>query len=139
MKLNGKTLVAAAMMIGAMAATTGCNPMADADTSAVAPEETAASAPVESESDTQSSFRYRNHGPRYYAPHAPPAARRETYGRAPSGRHFWAPGYYRWTGRQHTWIAGRWEVRRDNHQYVAPRWERSYGRWEYIPGHWVRR
>ncbi|MFT3769484.1 MAG: YXWGXW repeat-containing protein [Minicystis sp.] len=113
MKLNGKILVTVAMMVGSMAAATGCNAPAGADSNAVAPEETAASAPVEESNTTagfeQNSVRY-HWGVRYYAPHAPPAARHETYGRAPSARHFWAPGYYRWNGRQHVWVAGRWEL-----------------------------
>jgi hypothetical protein len=139
MKLNGKILVTAAMMFGSVAAI-GCNAPAG-DSSAIAPEETAASAPVEEQSNAgveQNAVRFR-YGVHYYAPHAPPAARREYYGRPPSERHFWAPGYYRWDGRQHVWVAGRWEVRRHGYEYVAPHWERRWGRWEYIPGHWVRR
>ncbi|MFT3769059.1 MAG: hypothetical protein QM820_26765 [Minicystis sp.] len=142
MKLNGRILVTVAMMVGSMAAATGCNRPVDADATTIAPEETAASAPVEESNTTagfeQNSVRYR-WGVHYYAPHAPPAARHETYGRAPSARHFWAPGYYRWSGRQHVWVAGRWEVRRDGYEYYGPRWEQRYGRWEYIPGRWVRR
>jgi hypothetical protein len=141
MKLDGKILVATAMMIGSMAAITGCN-VPGADSSAVAPEETAATAPVEEEAKAgeQSFLRFSfNTGRRYYAPYGPPAARREYYGRAPSDRHFWAPGYYRWNGRQHVWVSGRWEARRAGYAYNAPRWERSSGRWVYVPGHWVRR
>lgn len=141
MKLNGKILVVAAMMLGSVAAVTGCNAPAD-DSNAIAPEETAATAPVDDQATPgfeQDAMRFRYGARHYYAPHAPPAARHEARGRAPSARHFWAPGYYRWNGRQHTWVAGRWEVRRHGYQYVAPHWERHYGRWEYIPGRWIRR
>jgi hypothetical protein len=76
---------------------------------------------------------------RYYAPFAPPAARVEVIGVAPSARHFWAPGYYRWTGGAYTWVTGRWELRRPGLAYVGPRWVNRYGRFEYLPGRWVRR
>ena len=94
MKLNGKTMMAVVMMVASMAAV-GCN-NAEAQTDAVAPEETAATAPVENTKDAA------NPGVEqdarvfhYYAPHAPPAVRVEFRGVAPSARHFWAPGYYR--------------------------------------------
>ena len=143
MKLNGKTLVMVMVMaVGAIGAT-GCNNAPSDD--AIAPEESVASAPVEESNDSagfeQNARRFgvRAGARHYYSPHAPPAARYERRGTAPSARHFWANGYYRWTGRQHVWVAGRWEVRRDRYQYVSPRWARNYGRWEYIPGRWVRR
>jgi hypothetical protein len=148
MKLNGKILMAVAMMVGSLGAM-GCNPLNDQGNAAVAPEETPATAPVEkdgvgqankSPGVEQNAYWYRGYaGPRYYAPHAPPAVRYEYQGRAPSSRHFWAPGYYRWNGREHVWIGGRWDVRRDGYEYVSPHWENRYGRWEYIPGHWARR
>jgi hypothetical protein len=146
MKLNGKILVTVAMMLGSMAAI-GCNAPADADANAATPEETAATAPVEESSATsatpgfeQNAVRFHaSAGHHYYAPHAPPAARREHYGRAPSARHFWAGGYYRWDGRQHVWQDGRWEQRREGYAYYSPRWERSERRWMYVPGRWVRR
>lgn len=81
-----------------------------------------------------------HHVSRYYAPHAPPAARFEVRGASPSARHFWAPGYWRWSGRQYTWIGGRWDLHRANYAYVAPTWHRHHAaRYEYVPGHWVRR
>jgi hypothetical protein len=141
MKINGKVMVAVAMMVGALGAV-GCN---QADDAAVAPQESAATAPVENtaaattQGATQSWFGFRGYfGPHYYAPYAPPALRVEVPGRAPSPRYFWAPGYYRWTGRDHAWVAGRWEMRRPGFEYIAPHWVRRFGRYEYIPGHWVR-
>jgi hypothetical protein len=107
------------------------------DTGAVAPEETAATAPVQNTAanDVEKDF----FGIRFYAPMAPPALRFEVRGVAPSERHFWAPGFYRWNGREHVWVGGRWELRRDGFEFVGPHWVRRFGRYEYIPGHWLRR
>lgn len=145
MKLNGKMMVAVAMMLGALGAA-GCNKAVDQGDAAVAPEETPATAPVESEAAgttpgvAQDFYGFRgSFGPHYYAPHAPPAARYEAFGRAPSARHFWAPGYYRWNGREFGWVGGRWELRRDGFEFLAPHWVHRFGRWEYLPGRWVRR
>ena len=148
MKLNGKVMVAVAMILGSLAAI-GCNAPANLTDGAVAPEETPATAPVVKDSAAQpaqtpgveqDALRFFGHfGPRYYAPYAPPAVRYENPGRAPSARHFWAPGYWRWNGREHVWFGGRWEVRRDGVEYVGPRWEHRLGRFEYLPGRWVRR
>ena len=149
MKLNGKTLVMVMVMAFGAIGATGCNSAASSD-NAIAPEETAATAPVVEESNDNPGFEQnarrfgvrasvRTSGRRYYAPHAPPRARYERRGVAPSARHFWANGYHRWNGRQHVWVGGRWEVRRDRYNYIAPRWERRSARWEYVPGHWVRR
>ena len=144
MNLNGKTMAAVAMMVGLLGAT-GCNALNSASADPIAPEENAASAPVENENGTEASAtpgveNYHYYGrTRYYAPHAPPATRYERVGRSPSSRHFWVAGYYRWNGRQHVWYPGRWEVRRSGYEYVGPRWVFAFNRWEYIPGHWVRR
>ena len=137
MKLNGKTMMAVVMMVGSLAAT-GCSTAMAQDSGAVAPEETAATAPMEnavSANGVEKDARFFH----YYAPHAPPAARFEIRGVAPSARHFWAPGYYRWNGREHVWVAGRWELRRDGFDFVGPHWVRRFGRFEYLPGRWVRR
>jgi WXXGXW repeat (2 copies) len=138
MKLNGKAMVAVAMMVASVAAI-GCN-TADAQTGPVAPEETAVTAPVENGQSAagpgvEQDARFFH----YYAPHAPPAARVEFRGVAPSARHFWAPGYYRWNGREHVWNGGRWELRREGFEFVGPRWVNRFGRFEYLPGRWVRR
>ena len=139
MKLNGRMLVVATMMVGSMAAM-GCSKSSEQSTEAVAPEESVASAPVDSAAPNAASpgVEQDSRGFHYYAPHGPPAARFEERGRAPSERHFWAPGYYRWNGREHTWYNGRWEQRREGYEYVNPHWENRYGRWEYIPGYWRR-
>jgi hypothetical protein len=162
MKRMVKALAAVVMVIGATAAV-GCNRASDEGAEAVAPVESPATAPVVEETAKdgakdeaatkaastkapgieQNSLRFgvsaRIGGPRYYAPHAPPAARVEYRGVAPSHRHFWAPGYWRWSGRQYTWIGGRWELHRPHHVYMAPRWVAAGPRYQYVPGHWVRR
>ncbi len=144
MNFNGKAMVAVAMMLGSMAVM-GCSKPADQTADAVAPEETPATAPVESDTTgaaatakpagvEQDSLRLG-----FYAPVAPPAVRVEVQGTAPSPRHFWAPGYYRWNGHEHVWVGGRWELRREGYSYVSPRWEAHQARWRYLPGRWVRR
>ncbi len=143
MKLSGNLVVAVAMMIGSLGAV-GCKANAQND-GAVAPEESADTATVVegngtgSTNDLSVGFDTDAVRIRYYAPVAPPAVRVEVQGRAPSARHFWTPGYYRWNGRQHIWIGGRWVLRRDNYEYIGPRWVAGGRRYEYIPGHWVRR
>jgi hypothetical protein len=142
MKLSLKTMTVVVMMVGSLAAT-GCSTASAADTGAVAPEETAATAPVENAASNGSNgsagvekdARFFH----YYAPFGPPAARFEVRGIAPSARHFWAPGYYRYNGREHVWVGGRWELRRDGFEFVGPHWVRRFGRFEYLPGRWVRR
>lgn len=133
MKLYGKTLVAVAMMLGALGAT-GCKKAIDA----VAPEESADNAPVvddQAATPEQNALRFGV----YFAPREPPPPRHEARPPAPSARHFWTNGYWRWNGRQHVWVSGRWVPRRDRYDYRSPRWERRSGRWVYVRGHWVRR
>lgn len=142
MKLNGRLMMAAVMMIGALAAT-GCKRTADAVSEAIAPEDNPATAPEVDDDGTPSSgtpgFENNARRVRFYGPSAPPAARYERPSRAPSDRHFWVGGYWRWDGRQHSWVNGRWEPRRERSSYVPGRWVNYRGRWEYVPGHWVRR
>jgi hypothetical protein len=98
MKINGKMMMAVVMMVSSLAAT-GCSTASAADAGPVAPEETAATAPVQNTAanGVEKDF----FGIRFYAPVAPPALRFEVRGVAPSERHFWAPGYYRYNGREH--------------------------------------
>ena len=140
MKLNGKMMMAVVVMVGSLAAM-GCSTASAADSGAVAPEESVAGAPVDNggatgaTAGTEKDERFFH----FYAPFAPPAARVELRGIAPSPRHFWAPGYYRFDGREHVWVGGRWELRRDGYEYAGPRWVNRLGRFEYLPGRWVRR
>ncbi len=140
MKLNGKTMMAVVMVVGSLAAT-GCSTASAADMGPIAPEETAATAPVDNDSATSATSGVEQDARsfHYFAPHGPPAARFEVRGRAPSARHFWSPGYYRWNGREHAWVGGRWELRREGFDFRAPHWVNRFGRWEYLPGRWARR
>ncbi len=140
MKLNGKLMMAVVMVAGSLAAT-GCSKAEAQETSAIAPEETAATAPVENQgaASTTNGVEKNSFGIHFFARFAPPAARFEVRGVAPSERHFWAPGYDRWNGREHVWVAGRWELRRDGFEFVGPHWVRRFGRFEYVPGRWARR
>lgn len=139
-KLNGKVMAVVAMMIGAFAAT-GCSKPGDVGGDAIAPEQSAEDAPVYDEGANPGTpgFEQNSIRVRFWANSAPPAPRYERQTRAPSSRHFWAGGHWRWDGRQHVWYGGRWVERRDRYEYVPARWERRWGRWEYIPAHWVRR
>jgi WXXGXW repeat (2 copies) len=71
----------------------------------------------------------------YYAPHPPPAPHEDRVV-APGPGYFWAPGYFRWDGREHVWTPGTWSQRHEGLDYVAPHWENVYSRYEYIPGRW---
>jgi WXXGXW repeat (2 copies) len=146
MKLNGK-MMAVAMMVGALGAM-GCNKSdSQSSTDAVAPEENpaAATAPVvpddQSKAGAEAATNWFESNVRvhYWAPRAPPALRVETYGAAPSSRHFWAPGYWHWSGRDYNWHAGGWQLGRENHVWVGGRWANRNGRYEWMPGHWYRR
>ena len=140
MKLNGSMLVAVAMMVGSMAATGCSKPSQQSGAEAIAPEQTVADAPVkQAPSAASPGVEQDERRIHYYAPHAPPVVRFEERGRAPSERHFWVPGYYRWSGSEHVWYGGRWEQRRDGYDYVNPHWENVGGQWEFIPGFWMRR
>jgi hypothetical protein len=146
MKLNGKMMLAVAMMVGSLGAM-GCNKSDAGSTDAIAPDDSpeAATAPVvpddQSKAGAEAATNWFETNVRvhYYAPRAPPALRVETYGRAPSDRHFWAPGYWHWSGRDYGWRAGSWQVRRDNYNWVGGRWVDRGGRWEWMPGHYYRR
>ena len=140
MKLYGSAMVAVAMMLGALA-TTGCSKLSAATDGAIAPEENPATAAVVDNIRVGVNVGVEQdwRPVHYYAPYGPPAARYERPGYAPSARHFWAPGYYRWTGRDYSWYGGRWYERRPGYEYSPGHWENRYGRWEYIPGYWGRR
>jgi hypothetical protein len=121
-------------------AVTGCSKPSEQSSEPVAPEQTVADSPVEEDTSNAATPGVEKDERRYhyYAPYGPPAHRYEDRGRAPSERHFWAPGYYRWNGREHVWYNGRWEHRREGYEYRGPRWVNTRGRWEYNPGLWVR-
>jgi len=150
MKLKG--LLTVAMMVGALSAM-GCK-STQADSGEVAPDENPETAPVvtqpidtakpqaaehEHAGNHPATESYSYFGVRgYAAPMAPPAVKVEVMGTAPSPRHIWAPGYWRWSGREYLWSPGRWIVRREGFTWLNPHWENRYSHWYYIPGHWRR-
>jgi hypothetical protein len=143
MKLKGMSLVAVAMMVGSLAVA-GCK---QDDPGVETPEENPDTAPVVEAATTAAAAAANAAAPgtetdafvgRYWAPHAPPAVRIEERGVARPG-HFWAPGYYRWTGREHVWYGGRWIANREGYGWNGPRWEPRGGRYYYRPGYWHRR
>ena len=67
----------------------------------------------------------------------PPAARVEVRGAAPSHRHAWVGGYWRWNGSAHVWVAGGWHVPpRHGAVWVGGHWRKVPGGWDWVPGHW---
>ncbi|MBK9964504.1 MAG: YXWGXW repeat-containing protein [Holophagales bacterium] len=67
----------------------------------------------------------------------PPAARVEVRGHAPSPRHVWVGGYWKWNGSAHVWVSGGWNVPpRHGGVWKDGHWRRAHGGWEWIPGHW---
>jgi hypothetical protein len=69
---------------------------------------------------------------------APPAARVEVVGRAPSPHHFWIPGYWNWEGGRHVWMGGRWEMGRPGWGWHRAEWLHERGHWRFAPGYWHR-
>ncbi len=68
---------------------------------------------------------------------APPAARVEVRTRAPSPRHVWLAGHWRWDGHKYAWVGGRWALPpRAGVAWQAPRWTQRAGGWAFVPGRW---
>jgi hypothetical protein len=128
------TLAGRAVSLCALAA--GCQ-AAPPSPDRPAPEETVASALVDDGQRVVTTGETPPAAPavHYYGPHPPPAPR-EDRGVAPGPGSFWAPGFFRWNGREHVWTPGGWQARREGLDYVAPHWENVYSRYEYIPGRW---
>ena len=67
----------------------------------------------------------------------PPTARVEVRAAAPSPRHVWVGGYWRWDGRGHVWVAGGWQLPpRHRAVWVEGHWKKVRGGWTWVPGHW---
>ena len=66
---------------------------------------------------------------------APPAARMEVVGVAPSPNHLWINGHWAWRGRW-VWEPGFWEVRRPGAVWIEGHWVRHRHGWVWIGGHW---
>ncbi|HEY2805452.1 MAG TPA: hypothetical protein VGI92_06285 [Gemmatimonadales bacterium] len=68
---------------------------------------------------------------------SPPVAVVETYGVAPSPRHVWVAGYYRWEGGNYVWAPGHWEVPPGRyHRWEAGRWVHARRGWYFREGRW---
>ncbi len=50
----------------------------------------------------------------------------------------WAPGYWRWNGRQHVWVNGRYMHERRGYHWRSAHWEPRGGRYHFEQGHWER-
>ena len=162
--MNIKGLVVAAAMMGSAAAAMGCNmPALDTsvDASDLASQVAEGSAP---ETSNWFSWRVWFGAPKvavvkpvartyytpvktYYTPGyysrtyvkvAPPAPRYERVGTAPSSRHFYVPGYWKWRNGNHEWISGHWETKRAGYTYVNGHWDRINGSWVYCNAYWKR-
>lgn len=67
----------------------------------------------------------------------PPAARVEVRTAAPSHRHVWVGGSWRWNGSAHVWVAGGWHLPpRHGAVWVDGHWKRVSGGWTWVLGHW---
>lgn len=74
---------------------------------------------------------------RVYVQIDPPPVRVEVRGVAPSPRHVWCDGYWRWSGHEHVWVAGSWQLPpRHRAHWVGGRWRHVRGGWYWVPGHW---
>lgn len=144
MKLNGSMLVIVAMMAGSLGAV-GCksadksaDPGSGSEAAAaVAPDETPDNATTQNVA--AGGVEKDDLAVRFFAPVAPPAPRVEVMGVRPSEHHFWAPGYYRWNGREHLWHGGGWYLERPGYTYYGPHWAPYGNRWLYHRGYWGRR
>ncbi len=75
---------------------------------------------------------------RVYVRIGPPVAVVETRVVAPSPRHVWIPGYYRWDGGAYLWVGGRWELPPPAyHTWVPGHWSHHHSHgWYWVEGHW---
>ncbi len=69
---------------------------------------------------------------------APPAARVEVRGVAPSGNHQWLGGHYAWRNGAHVWQGGHWALPPGSgYRYEPARWVNEGGRYVFFEGHWI--
>jgi WXXGXW repeat (2 copies) len=69
---------------------------------------------------------------------APPPAREEAIGAAPSPDYVWIAGYWNWVGSRYDWVGGRWAPGRTGYHWVAHQWVRQGDGWRLKSGHWER-
>jgi hypothetical protein len=142
MKLNRSMLAAVAMILSAATAL-GCNTnKKSTDEEAFVAAPPAAEAPV-AETPSVGTEDHAKVTAKVQIP-APPALRVESPGRAPSAKHRYSAGFWRYdTGRRgYVWVPGHWELRDGYAPYAppAPRYESrlySPGRdYVFVSGYW---
>jgi hypothetical protein len=69
---------------------------------------------------------------------APPPARVEVVGVAPTPGYVWVGGYWGWVGGRHEWVPGHWVEGRPGRHWVPHAWIREGDGWRLRPGHWER-
>jgi hypothetical protein len=57
---------------------------------------------------------------------------------APRKGYVWAPGFWRWNGRDYDWVDGRWIRERKGERWIPAHWEERGDRWHFEQGHWER-
>ena len=67
---------------------------------------------------------------------APPADR--VYVAPARPGYIYAPGYWRWSGRNHVWVDGHYMRERRGYHWKPDRWKRRGNRYHYERGHWER-
>ncbi len=67
----------------------------------------------------------------------PPAPKVVIVPAARSG-YVWAPGYWRWNGRDHVWVEGQYLRERRGERWVPAHWEERGDHWRFEEGHWER-
>jgi hypothetical protein len=69
---------------------------------------------------------------------APPPARDEVIGVAPTQGYIWFGGYWDWVGGRYEWLPGHWGAGRQGYHWVAHQWVRQGDGWRMKQGHWSR-
>jgi hypothetical protein len=71
-----------------------------------------------------------------YITEDPPPPQVEVKPAAPSARHTWVDGHWKWNGNRYVWVSGHWEKSRGNKTWVAGHWNKTGHGWRWVPGHW---
>ena len=138
MKLNRSVLVAVAMMVGSLSAM-GCKKGATPEDTSK--EQAAAPVAVQPEAEAPAVKEDVTTVLAVRAP-APPALRVEVQGPAPSPRHRWTRGFWRYDRTQYVWVPGYWQDETAYAPYGPPavRYENPgyapSAEYFYVPGYW---
>ncbi len=153
MKLNGKAMVAVAMILGSMAALTGCksSEQSKADEAAPAAEPVATSEAPAAQTQTGEEHATIQASTKVVVGASTPAARPlppmpaprfENPGRAPSRDHVFVKGFWRIDEPRigYVWVPGHWQAQHAPSAPPAPRFENPgrapSGQHVYVPGYW---